>query len=100
MEEIEKRPYEVGDHDRASAPHEEIAVGERRGWRLSIKETERRDKEKNRYGKARTDVKKRYKMNVGRWIREVLRADVNADHAHHGDAADCLDSGDPHSLTR
>ena len=100
MEEIEERPYEVGDHDRASAPHKEIAIGEWSSWRLTVKETERRDKEKNRYGKARTDVKKRHKMNVGRWIRKVLCADVNANHAHHGDAADCLDSGDPRPLTR
>ena len=67
---------------------------------MSVEQTERRDKEKNRHGKARADVKKRYKMKIRGWIREILRTDVNADHTHHGDAADRFDSGDPLTFTR
>ena len=100
VDQIEERPHEVGDDDRTPAPHEEIPIGEGRRRRLPVEQAERRDKEKNRHAEARADVKERHKMNVWRWIREVLRADVDADHAHHRDAADRLDSGDPRPLTR
>ena len=94
MHDVKERPDKIRNDDRTPAPREEISVGKHCGQRLPVEEAERRDKEKNRHAEARADVKKRHKMKIWRWICEILRADVNADHAHHGDAADRFDSGD------
>ena len=100
VEDVKERPHEIGQGDRVPPPPEKCAVGKRYGGILPIEQPERRDEEKNRHAKARADVKKRCEMKIWRGVCKVLRTDVNADHTHHGDAADRFDSGDPLTFTR
>jgi len=100
VEDVKQRPHEIGHGDRVPAASKKLSVGKGCGRILPVEEAKRGDEEKNRHAKARTDVKKRHEMKIWRGIREVLRADVDADDAHHGDAADRLDCGEPRRLIR
>ena len=58
-----------------------------------IKETECRNEEKNRHGKPGRNFEKRDEREIRRRVREILGADVNADDAEHGNAANILNGG-------
>ena len=58
-----------------------------------IKQSKSRDKEKDGHAEPGEGFQKCHQMNIGGRIHNVLRADMNADDAHHGNAADVFNGG-------
>ena len=64
VKKIKERPNEVGNDDSMRAAREKIPIGKWGGRRFSVEQTECRDKEKNRHGEARTDIKQSHEVDV------------------------------------
>ena len=60
-----------------------------------VEETKGGNEEENRHAETRDNFEEGNEVNVRGRVHDVLRSDVNADDARHGDAADVLDGSEP-----
>lgn len=91
VQQVEERPDDIGNQDRAEALFHEGLVIERLVDVEIVEEPKGRDEEENRHAEARDDLKERNQVKIRRLVHQILRTDVDGDDAHHGDAADVLD---------
>ena len=93
MEKIEQRPGKIGNHYGFQASFAERPKIKRSMDIQVVKKSKSRDKEKDGDTEPGKGFQEGYQMNVSGRIHNVLRANVNANNPHHGNAADIFDSG-------
>ena len=70
---------------------QELAIVERFIEIYMIKNAKGRNEEEYRHAEPRGYLEERRQMRIGDGIHQILRADVNADDAEHGNAANIFD---------
>lgn len=91
MQEIKRRPKEIGNQHGFKTPPQKLPVLEGRGKVQTVEEPEGGDKKENGYAEARDDFKERDKVNIGRGVEQILGTGMNSHDAKHCHAAYVLD---------